>query len=696
MNEITVNEYYEIMKIGKIINIEDKIQFDSSVRAIVYDYLHIGEKCRKALIDELSHEIGDALSNLSDAMPKDYSWDNIPDRNAEALLTGNPQFEKALGYYRKLEKMNTAVDRRIFQKYGIGIKKTSAVLPELLIQERDDGRIPLRIISDWNAEDVVFFDNEVRRSVSNKERFICIIDDQLNQEKFGEQIIDHIITELKEASEYGTYLVLSSNGSRSLAQFNENIYIDFIKKGGNDGKRIDLLNNALNALLRSNYSMLLRIMRERRVEAITEACKKALSKRETAVFLANMAKAEGETGYKVIEDWMSLRERYYYEETFGDDIKTMTSLSWMLSMSDDIGYDTNRIWDDVEKLQEFEQFDYSINRKLMTIQPGDVFEFSGNKEKQYYVLIGQACDMMLRNKSNTSNRTNNECCLLPANLLPNHYIPKTTQKLSEGKVVANQFCVDNKKYSICIDCQRERLIDDMILDLCSFNFDGVAKIDLEQQEISTQKRSLITNPMVNRYKNISEFFSLYTEKLDSKLGLKEIVQKLTPTEENKLIPIYGFTKENNIIRFKIRRICRIRKYVGLLNLLHSEYLNRLGFDTMNVDCVESFPGFIRIQDEEEPRTIENVFFQLTTRRDKNIRDRQKLKWFVEKAIFESILDDVGMDKNLFSELLNDDYYIFEKTSMGLNHSCKYTKKYDSDECKHTLLIEVNGKKDGDV
>lgn len=688
MNEITVNECYEIMKVGKIINIEDGIKFDSSVRAIVYDYLHIGEKCRNDLKDEIPTEIGITLSNLKDAMPRDYSWDSIPDRNAEALLLSDQRFDKALEYYRELEKMSITVCQGVFKKYGIGMKKSSAVLPELLIQEKDDGRIPLRIISDWNAEDIVFFDTEVRKAVSNKERFICIIDDQLNLEKYGEAIINHITTELNEASEYGTYLVLSSNGSRSLAKFDDKIYIDFIEKGGFNGNKDELLNNAMNAIIRSNYNMLLRIMQKRRIEAITGACHEALSKRETAVFLANMAKAEGETGYKVIEDWMSLRERYYFEKAFDDDIKTMTSLSWILSMSDELGYDTSGMWGDVEKLQEFEQFDYSINQKLLTIQPGDVFELSSNEEKQYYVLIGQTCDMMLRYKGNASIRTKNECCLLPASLLTNHYIPKTTQKVSEGKVVVNQFCVDGLRYSLCIDCQHEKMIDDMILDLCSFNLDGVAKIDLDQREISTQKRSLITDPMVGRYKNITEFFSLYNKKFDSDPSLKDIIQKLTPTEEKKLIPIYSFEKESNTISFTIRRICRIKKYVGLLNQLHSEYTNRLGFDTMNVDCVDTFPLFIQIRTEEAPRMIENVFFQLTTNRTKNIRDRQKLKWFVERAVFEKILDEVGMDKKPFNVLLNDDYYIFEKTTMGLNNSFKYTKKYDSNDFKHTLLIEV--------
>lgn len=688
MNGITVNECYEIMKIGKIINIEDGIKFDPSIRAIVYDYLHIGKKCRNSLLDELTPEIGAALNNLTDAMPQNYAWDNIPDRNAEALLLSNPQFNKALGYYRELEKMNIDGYQRVFQKYGIGIKKSTVALPELLIQETDDGRIPLRIISNWNAEDVVSFDAEIKKSVSDKERFICIIDDQLDQEKYGDNIINHIINELSEASEYGTYLILSSNGSPSLAQFNENIYIDFIEKGGMNGDKDKLADNAMNAILRSNYNMLLRIMQKRRVEAINEACYAALSKRETAVFLANMANAEGETGYKVIEEWMSLRERYFFEKTFNDDIKTMTSLSWILSMSDEFEYDTNRMWDDVEELQEFEQFDYSINQKFMTIQPGDVFEASNGEGKQYYVLIGQACDMMLRNKGNVSTRTKNECCLLPASLLTNRYIPRTTQKLSEGKVVANQFCVDSTKYTLCIDCQRETLIDDMILDLCSYNPDGVAKIDLKQQKISTQKRSLITNPMVERYKNIVEFFSMYTEKLDYDPGLKEIVKKLTPNERNRLIPIYEFIKENNMISFSIRRICRIKKYVGLLNQLHSEYMNRLGFDTMNVDCVEDFPAYIKIQTEETPIGVEKFFFQLTTNRTKNIRERQKLKWIIDKAIFEKILESAGIDKKHFGVLLNDDYYIFEKTTMRLCGSYKYTKQYDLNDNKPTLLIEV--------
>lgn len=685
MAEMTVCDCYKIMKIGKVINIEDDLKFDSSVKAIVYDYLHLNDSCRKQVERALNDsEIAGILRQLYDAMPLQYSWVNTPDRNAEMLLKSDDIFKEALTFFETLVKKGISeTDKKVFRKYGVGIKKDTAVLPELLIPERNSGRVPLRIIEDWNADDIRFFDEEISKSIETNERFICIIDDQLHNEKCGEKIIEHIKEMMETVSDVGTYIVLSSNGNSNLAKFDEKIYIDYVQK---DSDKKALFKTAMNAIARSNYHMLLRILLKKKHESLECVCHEAFNNKDTAIYLANMANDEGVTGYSVIDDWINLCDKYYFEKTFGDDIKTMTSLSWILSMTKDMSFETKRNWEDITQLQDFEQFDYSVNDRLMSIQPGDVFEITKSGENRYYVLIGQPCDMMLRHKRGGAYRKKDECILLPAVLDSDQYVPKTMHTASEGKVVVNNLRICEKRYSLHIDTQDEELIDDMILDLCSYNTQGRASVNL-RKELSTYEKSLISDPMAERFLQIVSFFSSYVENVGTSEIIKTIIEKFAPAEKSRIVPIYDFERREQEISFEVERICRIKKYATLLNQLHSEYETRLGFDTMNVDCVECSVGKVCIQTLENPKTIENVYFQLTTDRNKNREDRRKLRWFIKKASLDSILEDALIDKSLFNKLIIDDYYVFDNASGMIEKGMKYTKMYKREDRIHTLIIE---------
>ena len=294
MDKITIDECYNLMGIKKIIYIEDDIRCEKTLDACIYDMLRILSKEEEDKILEEMHSISSELTDISRTILEklrtiEIEWESIPKGNIQYLLEKN-QFQDLLGMYNEIKREDIELCQEIFEKYALGIKKETIYIPETAVAFDCNGaRIPLRVFKDFSAESQKLIQEELEESVELKENYVCIIDDQLDGESdCSKKVIDFICNKIGGANEYGTYLLLSSKPKGHNARFDEKIHIDYIAK--EKEKEQEVADKICSALVKSNYSMLINKIKNKKLKAIEEAYSYALKNKNIAIYLADMAR----------------------------------------------------------------------------------------------------------------------------------------------------------------------------------------------------------------------------------------------------------------------------------------------------------------------------------------------------------------------------------------------------------------------
>lgn len=687
MDKVSLADCYKLMDVKKIIYIEDEIKSEVSSNAFVFDLLHLTKTEQEIVLTELnsiSNELVIKAKFIIDNMESiDIPWDTIPQRNIEWFLNKN-NLTEIKECFDKIEQSELDLCQEIIDKYALGLIETTLFIPQLAMVYNEQGdRIPIRIIKDWSSESEIIFRKELEECIRNKETFVCIVDDQLgDQNDCSKVIIDYICENISAANEYGTYILLSSKKKQSYARFDSKIYIDYIEK---DGKKKDSCERQIiSSLVRSNYSMLIGKMKSKKNEAVNAAYGYALNNRDIAIYLSNMAQEEGITNYEIIQEWLELRERFYWTKNDSEhEIRGIITLSRLLSEGNFLESAARTELVDTGKIRTFEEYDYDVNKYYKSIRPGDLFCIESNNTENYYLLVGQECDFSLRKVRGKYRRKTQECILLPVEILPATYIPKKNQTNGYERVILGSFRdKDDNLVSIRIDCGKEYLIDDLILDLCSYNNNGDAFLDLDES-FTIEKTYLMTCSMNNRFFDIKESF-LALEEIKNKVSLERL-KSFIQVEDDKIISKFDYTINGKCISYKVRRMCRIKKYLHLLNKMYSEYKWRMGFETINLDDVEKIQ--VNLSINSSCNIMIEAGLQLVSKRSKN-DEREKRKWYINKECLNSVWDEASLEKELLDVLVaEDEYYIFDKKSDSLSGKITYSKECDEEYC-HKLILTV--------
>lgn len=548
-------------------------------------------------------------------------------------------------------------------------------------------RIPIRIFEDFLANSSRNLKEEIEDCISKEQNYICIVDDQLGDKtNCSKEIIDFICN-IDKADEYGIYLLLTSKDKRQNERFDEKIHIEYVGKKGQKG---DENNDAIcNAYLKSNYSMLINKMKGKRLRAVEDSYKYALENRNIALYLADMAQQEGVTNFEIIESWLELRERYYWnnEQTgVKEEIKQIIELSALLGDDDGAKLESLEL-EDSQNIRTFEEYDYNVNMYYKPINAGDIFAFKENDSKiEYFVLVGQECDMSLRKKNGRYKRKNNQCILLPIEILPESYVPKFEQYNGYEKVVLGNFRIEKgKSVSIKIDCTKEYIIDDIILDMCSYQQDGKARIKWGN-DLEFEKNYLVTYAMRERYKDIQKMMARYKEiKEDAKFAL---IKDELHFDEDKYLSVYNGIIQNEEVYFNVQRVCRLKRYTSLITKMYIEHKWRSGFETINLDNVEIVQVAVLINNKKIGDI--NAGIQLTNSRTKN-RERIRLKWYVKREELNALLEKSEINLGLQTSMMgkcDSEYYIFDNKSKSFMDGIIYIKKCEG-EFNHQLYFQID-------
>lgn len=434
-------------------------------------------------------------------------------------------------------------------------------------------------------------------------------------------------------------------------------------------------------LIMSQYKIMLTMLKNKRMDSLKKSFYYAASNMNVAVYLSSMAKDEGITNHEILNEWIDLREKYYTYQDSANEIKRTILLSSLFErMSNNVSskeIENN----DFEAFQRFEQYDYHVNEFMTPPMTGDIFYIKGN----YYLLLGQECDLSIRN----GRRKNPIAELVPIKLVKNKDMGNFKEKYNYEKLLLGKFLdADGKCCNISIDCTKREVIDNEIIDLCAFNDFGKSEICLNQ-ELKIEAKYLLPIEWQQYYENLKIHLLNLKNKYDlikeheEILGFNvvQLVNDMGASHNNRLVSIIDFSIEDNVIKYDVKRICRIRNHVLLINKMFLEYRGRQAFNTINMDIGRNTSYAIEIMGSDERVAGNDVTVILTTSRKENENIKRR-DWIINK---EDILRTIKNVKPLESEKYEkvfeemDNSILLESNTGNIKNAIKYTKLSTNDE-----------------
>lgn len=684
MEEVSFNEFYSLMNIAGIIIVEDSIEFDLSRKSVMYDYFMLTDDEKENLITNIfDGQIKIKLKKINEEYSrcKDrFKWNSVPKRDVEFYIKKQEMFELK-NAIEDLTEEEVGKCSEVFQRFGVGVKSKNAKGYKGLIEgtKKDGISLPLRVYTDFSAPDLKCMEEDLMLFGKENKFFLCIIDNFMNGEARGKDIIDELY-ENNQAKQSGICIVLSSQ-HEDITRKTDEMYVGFVNKST---ENID--NEIKRHLIMSQYKIMLMMLKNERIEALKRSFSYAASNMNIAVYLSSMAKEEGITSHEILNEWIDLRERYYTYEGGSNEIKRTILLS---SLFERLSNDESSVGSentDLEAFQRFEQYDYRVNEFMAPPMTGDIFYIKGN----YYLLLGQECDLSIRD----GRRKNPVAELVPVTLIKNRDMGNFKEKYNYEKLLLGKFMdVNQQSCNISIDCTKREVIDNEILDLCAFNDMGNAEIYLNQQLQAEAKYLLPTEwqqyyaELKTRLLNLkSKYDSIKNNEESLGFNVMQLVIDMGASHNNRLVSIIDFSSEDNAIKYDVKRICRIRNHVLLINKMFLEYRGRQAFNTINMDIGRNTLYAIEMLGSDERVTGKNVTVILTTSRKENGNIKRR-DWIINKAdIIEFIKQVKPSEAEKYEKILYDldEKILLESNAGNIKNAIKYTKQSTNDE----LLLKI--------
>ncbi len=684
--EITYDEFYKVMDIGGIIIIEDAIDYEFTRTAIFYDYIKLS-KSEKELFEELiqeKHRLSQSFSLLRKLLyEKSYfiNWEEVPARDVEYYLKKEEMKELLDIIESIMEEDLYEIEDEIY-RFGLGVKNEIDMGYSPILEGARKIGVPLRIYRAYTADEKDNIKSDIIDFTKDNKYFLCIIDNFIDGER-GEEIANDL-SQIKEAIRFGVCILISSQTKAGDISIPEPMYIGYVQKGEENR---DLL--IKQELIKSQYKILMNNFREKRLETVDKVFSFTVNNMDIAIYLSSMAREEGATNYDVINDWIGLREKYYWEFDNKEVIKQMVLLSSMLGNLAREGDSITTISDQLIDFQIFEEYDYNVNSMHVPPLSGDIYYIKGS----YYMLTGQECDLSLREDGR---RKNPIAELLPIKVVTGKDMGRYKENYDTEKLLLGRFKnLDGNIVNISIDCTKRYLIDNEILDISTFNIDGKAVISFND-DLDVKIKNMLPVAWQTYYLTLSSNLCDLNDKLqiiqgqESTLGfsVSDLMKRLGAGYNNRLVSNCDYKVKDKILEYDVQRICRIKNHVLLANKLFLEYRGRQAFNTINMDNGRISQYILKQKNSDVKLSGKSMVVILTSRRNDN--DLSKLKnrqWVIEKKDIKEFLELVDNERKKYSEEefeKLDDFIILPDREGFFCNSIKYTKQSKDDILSLTL------------
>ena len=254
--------------------------------------------------------------------------------------------------------------------------------------------------------------------------------------------------------------------------------------------------------------------------------------------------------------------------------------------------------------------------------------------------------------------------------------------------------IDEQSSNIAIDCTKRELIDNEILDLCAFNDLGIAEI-YSDRNLKVDAKYLLPSEWQQYYEELRLRLSSLKKKYEiikdneKTLGfnVEQLVSDMGSSHNKRLVSIIDFQMEDNVVKYDVQRVCRVRNHVLLINKMFLEYRGRQAFNTINMDVGRT--GYYAMEMSGSDGRVEgnSATIILTTSRKENGNVKRR-DWIVKKKDILQFIKNMKPDKaEKYGKLLNDlDEKILLEDMSGFigDNAIKYTKKSK----EHELLLKI--------
>lgn len=533
---------------------------------------------------------------------------------------------KLIELYTMIDDNDIASVYSIGAKYGIGIsypaQYESIFYDYILLENRAKS---FRVYQDYSAATAELFSKDISCS-TNSDCVVCIIDNQLGEVKRASEIIQAIKVSCKPMRKNIVGCVFSSQGLYE--EIDTDVYFEYASKSN--------VENLEACLARSAYNYYLSKLKEETLKNLSSAFELAQKSKGIAYYLSRKAQREGESEYQIINDWLQLLTMNSQAES--GNIKHLISLSRVINSLED----TMDIPDvSLQKLNTLEAFDFRINEYYLPVAAGDIFTDDKNN---WYVLVGQDCDMA---RSSSRNPKNALAELLPAEVRPQADFKKWATDLKKVAIYNFRKSISENSEILQVDYTQREFLANEILNLCSYNADGSCKISLTQK-LTSEQTQLLPQYMVEYYATMQKYFASIKEIRSLARDAFGFIN--APEQTRRLISISDFEESTGQIVFGLRRVCRLTHiYVFYLYKLYLEYRGRQPFQTINLvrEDEVSLPVYAGKRNKTDHLCTVRRF------ENPNESNSKKWHWIIKKAELTRILNLLQIEVPDFSHVEED-------------------------------------------
>lgn len=627
---ITYDKFFRITNCDTIIFLEDDFTFEDNKESLFYGLTRLNRSIRERMYAELKETGADFVDKLweysvtVDGYIESIDWENeIPRDDVETLFTiieGNNKERGTIG--KKLREIYASIEvkdllnfKSILNQYGLGVKIPSyfeQIFNDYIYSKSEWEKY--KIYTDFNAKTKSSFVKDLQEYSQLDKTIICVIDNQLEEEQRASEILQELEKFNEVERKNIVAAILSSKEKKE--EISSKVFAEYVSKETPDGLQI--------ALAKSAYSLLLFKLKSVYQKILEESFDDAIVNKDIAYYFAKMASNEGVTNYKVVTDWVNLL--FQYKLNVNDEIFDIIRLTQMMDIlnDEDIQYSS-----EMQKLNTFEAFDLSINQYYQPPAAGDIFK---DRKGNYYVLVGQDCDLMISQSRSGKNAVSE---LVRASVVSQKDIEKYDKNLEYMYVNNFRESDSEQPKGLEIRYSSREYLDNAVIRLCCFNKDGKCELKLNEK-LDLTIQDMIPPYLCDTYEKLQQFFG----------NIDELVQtvgnKINTIMESEFSPRltsilqYEKTKDNCIV-YPYRRVGRLnRSYMLYLYKLFLEYRGRHPFDCINLTRHASLT--VPVVDSNMEIQIEVI---LSTNREENRKHYcKKLNWYIYPSNLEQVIKDI--------------------------------------------------------
>lgn len=654
-----------------VVSIDDDWNYHNTAEAILYDIYQLPAEDRIRLLTEIQECDNATFNVLKNAITEMEKVGFVTDGKAKYKIYMYISDEGALNVIKAFLDTHVEKIENISKRYGVGLKSTGVVSLKGTIASARELGIPIRIYTDFSAQDKVHFEKSVSALTANDGYVFCIIDDHMQKENRADEILRLIADNVAYQKKVGCVLVTSGDNSDK-ARYDSSIHVEFIQKQTVATKKaIDDFNIQLSmAYLKSLYRVMLANLQIAKKEAIDTVFDNLYKDVDTAVHISTMARIEGVTNFEMINKWIYSKERNEIEEQRIADIKNIIALSNVLSNLQ--GSTSIRDDETGNELYSNDSYDKTVNALHKMIDVGDVFEVNGS----YFVLIGQECDLGLRS---TGERKTEVLEFVAAHVYDSATEIIKNQFTYEQAIIANFPTEDGSLKYLTVDCGKRYYAKPEVFDICTYNSEGKSTINISTP-LESNVRTLLSEGLNNLYVQIQQHFQKYRqvkEKIEDVGLFKSFVKTVgLSNEKNQVIGYDDFLLENDTVTYPVKRVCRLRKHA---QLLHRMYLNYRGRQAEEAVC---FSRYIEIN-YKLGESIFRAKCLLSSKSNNNEEHKlYKRPWVVKLDDINHYLNDAGK-----APIDTGDCFLeFPKSTTTIAGYC-FKKVYDKSSKMHLIIVE---------